>query len=58
MFYGAFRGCTGLTGQSARTSDGVKLYTKFSAASGNQIRSCYTNCAGLDDYTSIPPAWK
>ncbi len=60
MFEATFYGCSGLTGLSARMPDGTFLYDYFDLATavGMSFASMYYDCTGLDDYDSIPNAWK
>jgi len=59
MFYGTFNGCSKLTGESALMPDGTThLYEQFPTASGNQCDNCYNGATGLNDYATIPAAWK
>jgi len=59
MFYGTFQGCSKLTGESALMPDGTThLYQKFPTASGTQCDDCYLGATGLDDYATMPAAWK
>jgi hypothetical protein len=53
MFYYTFYGCAGLIGESAKMTNGTKIYTLTST-----MASCYKNCTGLSDYASIPSGWK
>jgi hypothetical protein len=59
MFSDTFNGCSKLTGESALMPDGTThLYEQFPAASGTQCEGCYLGATGLDDYATIPAAWK
>jgi len=59
MFYYTFSGCSNLTGESALMPDGTThLYEQFPTASGTQCEDCYLGATGLDDYATIPAAWK
>jgi hypothetical protein len=59
MFYYTFYGCSKLTGESALMPDGTThLYEQFPTASGTQCGACYNGATGLDDYATIPAAWK
>jgi hypothetical protein len=59
MFSATFYGCSNLTGDSALMPDGTThLYEQFSTASGTQCEGCYFGATGLDDYATIPAAWK
>ena len=59
MFYGTFYGCSKLTGESALMPDGTThLYAQFSTASGTQCDNCYFGATGLDDYATMPIAWR
>ena len=59
MFNGTFRNCSKLTGESALMPDGTThLYDQFSTASGNTCDNCYLSATGLDDYATMPAAWK
>jgi len=59
MFYGTFNGCSKLTGESALMPDGTThLYEQFPTASGNQCDNCYLGATGLNDYATMPAAWK
>jgi hypothetical protein len=59
MFGNTFNGCSNLTGDSALMPDGTThLYEQFPAASGTQCEGCYFGATGLDDYATIPAAWK
>jgi hypothetical protein len=59
MFSGTFRGCSKLTGESALMPDGTThLYEQFPTASGTQCDDCYLNATGLNDYATMPDAWK
>ena len=56
MFYYTFYNCSNLTGESALMPDGTThLYEQF--PTGNGIY-CYYGATGLDDYATIPAAWK
>jgi hypothetical protein len=59
MFYATFYGCSNLTGESALMPDGTThLYDQFQTASGTDCDNCFLNATGLDDYATIPEAWK
>jgi hypothetical protein len=59
MFNSTFSGCSSLTGESALMPDGTThLYEQFPTASGNQCDNCYYNATGLNDYATMPSAWK
>jgi hypothetical protein len=59
MFRATFYGCSKLTGESALMPDGTThLYEQFPTASGTQCDDCYLGATGLDDYATIPAAWK
>jgi hypothetical protein len=59
MFYYTFYGCSKLTGESALMPDGVThLYEQFSTASGTDCDNCYFGATGLNDYATIPIAWR
>ena len=59
MFYYTFYGCSNLTGESALMPDGTThLYEQFPTASGTDCDNCYFGANGLDDYATIPDAWK
>ena len=59
MFYSTFYGCSKLTGESALMPDGTThLYDQFPTASGTDCDNCYLGATGLDDYATIPAAWK
>jgi hypothetical protein len=59
MFYYTFSGCSKLTGESALMPDGTThLYDQFPTASGTQCDYCYYNATGLNDYATMPAAWK
>jgi len=59
MFYGTFNGCSNLTGESALMPDGTThLYEQFTTASGTECDDCYNGATGLNDYATIPSAWK
>ena len=59
MFNRTFSGCSKLTGESALMPDGTThLYEQFSTASGNQCDNCYFGATGLNDYATMPAAWK
>jgi hypothetical protein len=34
------------------------LYEQFPTASGTQCEDCYLGATGLNDYATIPAAWK
>jgi hypothetical protein len=57
MFAYTFTGCMGLTGPSAKIG-GQYLYELFPTATTYHTRSCYYRASGLDDYDSMPDAWK
>jgi hypothetical protein len=51
--------CSKLTGESALMPDGVThLYEQFSTASGTDCDNCYFGATGLNDYATIPIAWR
>jgi hypothetical protein len=56
VFSYMFYQCTKLTGESAKMSNGSKLYTVANNASYSQ--ATYQGCIGLSDWGSIPSAWK
>jgi hypothetical protein len=59
MFNSTFLNCSNLTGESALMPDGTKhLYDQFPTASGTDCYRCYYGATGLDDYATIPSAWK
>jgi hypothetical protein len=59
MFYYTFGSCGNLTGESALMPDGVThLYDQFPTASGTECENCYLGATGLNDYATIPAAWK
>jgi len=59
MFGNTFNGCSNLTGESALMPDGTThLYERFPTASGTQCDDCYLGATGLNDYATIPAAWK
>ena len=59
MFYATFSGCSKLTGESALMPDGTThLYEQFPTASGTDCDDCYLGATGLDDYATMPAAWK
>ena len=59
MFNGTFNGCGKLTGESALMPDGTtRLYEQFPTASGTDCDNCYYNATGLDDYATMPAAWR
>ena len=59
MFNATFNGCSNLTGESALMPDGTThLYEQFPTASGTQCDDCYLGATGLDDYATMPAAWK
>jgi hypothetical protein len=59
MFYYTFHNCSKLTGESALMPDGTThLYEQFSTASGTQCDDCYLGATGLNDFATIPAAWK
>ena len=59
MFSGTFQNCSKLTGESALMPDGTThLYEQFPTASGTQCDDCYFGATGLDDYATMPEAWK
>jgi hypothetical protein len=59
MFSATFSGCSKLTGESALMPDGTThLYEQFPTASGTQCDDCYLGATGLDDYATMPAAWK
>jgi hypothetical protein len=59
MFYATFQDCSKLTGESALMPDGTThLYEQFPIASGTQCDNCFYNATGLDDYATMPAAWK
>ena len=57
MFASTFKGCTALTGPSARIG-GQYLYEIWPNATSMQVGGMYNGCTGLDDYANIPDAWK
>ena len=57
MFYRTFSHCTSLTGPSARIN-GQYLYEIWPDTTWSQVDSMYQNATKLDDYSSIPSAWK
>jgi hypothetical protein len=59
MFNGTFINCSKLTGESALMPDGTThLYEQFSTASGTACDNCYLNATGLNDYATMPAAWR
>jgi len=59
MFNGTFVNCLNLTGESALMPDGTThLYEQFPTASGTECDNCYYNATGLNDYATMPSAWK
>ena len=59
MFYGTFYMCSNLTGESALMPDGTThLYEQFPTASGTDCGYCYNGATGLNDYATMPAAWK
>ena len=59
MFYNTFYNCSKLTGESALMPDGTtRLYERFPTASGTDCDNCFLGATGLDDYATIPAAWK
>ena len=59
MFSVTFQNCSKLTGESALMPDGTThLYAQFPTASGPACDNCYLNATGLDDYATMPAAWK
>jgi hypothetical protein len=59
MFRQTFTRCSKLTGESALMPDGVThLYEQFSTASGTQCDNCFYGATGLNDYATMPAAWK
>jgi hypothetical protein len=59
MFYRTFNGCSKLTGESALMPDSTThLYEQFPTASGTQCAGCYGNATKLNDYATMPSAWK
>ena len=59
MFNGTFQGCSKLTGESALMPDGTThLYEQFPTASGTDCDNCYFDATGLNDYATMPEAWK
>ena len=59
MFNRTFNGCPNLTGESALMPDGTTpLYEQFPTASGTDCDNCYFGATGLDDYATMPAAWK
>jgi len=59
MFFATFYNCSNLTGESALMPDGTThLYEQFPTASGTECAQCYYNATGLNDYATMPSAWK
>jgi len=59
MFNSTFYRCPNLTGESALMPDGTThLYEQFPTASGTDCQRCYYNATGLNDYATMPSAWK
>ena len=59
MFNATFQNCSKLTGESALMPDGTThLYEQFPTASGTQCDNCFYGATGLDDYATMPAAWK
>ena len=59
MFYATFRNCSKLTGESALMPDGTThLYEQFPTATAAHCDDCYNGATGLNDYATIPAAWK
>ena len=59
MFNATFANCSKLTGESALMPDGTThLYEQFLTASGTQCDNCYLGATGLNDYATMPAAWK
>jgi hypothetical protein len=59
MFGATFQSCSKLTGESALMPDGTThLYKQFPTATTLHCDNCYLGATGLDDYATIPEAWK
>ena len=59
MFRSTFYGCSNLTGESALMPDGTThLYEQFPTATVTHCLRCYYNATGLNDYATMPAAWK
>ena len=59
MFRSTFYSCSNLTGESALMPDGTThLYEQFPTASGTDCDNCYYAATGLNDYATMPAAWK
>ena len=59
MFVFTFYVCSNLTGESALMPDGTKhLYEQFPTASENDCYRCYWGATRLNDYATMPAAWK
>ena len=59
MFYATFNGCSNLTGESALMPDGTThLYEQFPTATTTHCNDCYLGATGLNDYATMPAAWK
>lgn len=60
-FFGMFRNCSNLTGESAkmRLSDGTikYLYEVYPDATYDQVGACYYGTTGLSDYANMPRNW-
>jgi len=59
MLNATFQSCSKLTGESALMPDGTThLYEQFPTASGTDCDNCYYGATGLNDYATMPAAWK
>lgn len=59
MFRSTFYGCSNLTGESALMPDGTThLYEQFLTADATHCGLCYYGATGLNDYATMPAAWK
>lgn len=57
-FYNTFNGCSNLTGKSVRNPNGKYLYNALYLVTGLQASNTYAGATKLEDYSSIPSAWK
>ena len=63
IFRSTFNDCTGLTGNVPTDTDGTPIYNRSGEGKDGYVvvtqhESCFANCTGLTDYSSIPEDWK
>ena len=58
MFVETFNGATGLRGDAARLSNGQLLHQRWPFATAAQVGTAFRGATGLNNFTSIPAAWR